>query len=230
MIDVIYLNGGKGVRAGLGYPKQFARINGKPILVYGLETLRQLKDIGKIFIPTANGNLIKTTALLNEYHVTNFHLVEAGETRQLSVRNALEHVTTERVLICEAVRPMMNKLLVQKVIDINSECVIPFDRSIATVVDVHGNCYDREKIGMVQMPQKYNTQKLLDISQYMIDIGNYNASDDFSLYQEYLKVKKNEAIMFEDVYMFHGYHENIKITYPIDLKIAEVMLGVHDDE
>ena len=40
MIDVIYLAAGKGVRAGLGYPKQYARIGGKPILVHGLEVLQ----------------------------------------------------------------------------------------------------------------------------------------------------------------------------------------------
>ena len=57
-IDVVYLAGGEGIRAGLGYPKQFYRLGGKPIIVHGLETLRKIDMIGDILIPCVDEGYI----------------------------------------------------------------------------------------------------------------------------------------------------------------------------
>jgi 2-C-methyl-D-erythritol 4-phosphate cytidylyltransferase len=219
MIDVIYLTGGKGKRAELGYPKQFARLKGKPIFIYGLETLRKIEDIGTIIIPSDldNSNVIR---FLTEYNIENRYICKAGKTRQESVYNGLEHVKTKNVLICEAVRPFMSINLIKKVIEADGDCVVPIDLSSASVIDILGNSYDRNDFGCVQMPQKYDNQKLYKIHTGMI---SQNSTDDMDLIYKFEKISGEGP--FKRKIIFHGERENIKITYPIDLKIAEAILN-----
>ncbi|WP_428025043.1 2-C-methyl-D-erythritol 4-phosphate cytidylyltransferase [Arcobacter sp.] len=219
MIDVIYLTGGTGKRAKLGYPKQFARLKGKPIFIYGLETLRQIDKIGRIIIPSdiTNSNVIR---FLNEYNIENRYICKAGKTRQESVYNGLEYVKTKNVLICEAVRPFMSKDLIQRVIKADGDCVVPIDLSSASVIDILGNSYDRNDFGCVQMPQKYDNQKLYKIHTGMI---SQNSTDDMDLIYKFEKI--SGEVHFKRKIIFHGERENIKITYPIDLKIAEAILN-----
>ena len=219
MIDVIYLTGGKGKRAELGYPKQFARLKGKPIFIYGLETLRKIDEIGKIIIPSDinNSNVIR---FLTEYNIENRYICKAGKTRQESVYNGLEHVKTKNVLICEAVRPFMSKDLIQRVIKADGDCVVPIDLSSASVIDILGNSYDRNDFGCVQMPQKYDSEKLYKIHSCMTF---QNSTDDMDLIYKYNRLY--DEVLFNRKMIFHGERENIKITYPIDLKIAEAILN-----
>jgi len=221
MIDVIYLTGGKGKRAELGYPKQFARLKGKPLFIYGLETLRQIKEIEKIIIPSNfNNENDQTLKLLSEYGINNWHICKAGKTRQESVYNGLEHVKTKNVLICEAVRPFMSINLIKKVIEADGDCVIPIDLSSASVIDILGNSYDRNDFGCVQMPQKYDNQKLYKVHTGMI---SQNSTDDMDLIYKFQEI--SGEVPFKRKIIFHGERENIKITYPIDLKIAEAILS-----
>lgn len=220
MIDVIYLAGGTGKRTKLGYPKQFARLKGKPVMVYGLETLRRIKEIDKIIIPcdTDNSPLL---GIITKYNLDNWHLCNAGNTRQESVYNGLRSVNTEQVLICESVRPFMSEKLINRVLKDPADCVTPIDESIASVVDVIGVSYDRKMLGCVQMPQKYDTKKLLMVHDIMDK--NLNSTDDMDLIYKYSNVW--DEVPFNRISVIAGERENIKITYPIDLKIAEAILN-----
>lgn len=220
MIDVIYLAGGIGKRAELGYPKQFARLKGKPVFIYGLETLRHIDEIGKIIIANNDKTIDKAIELLTEYNINNWCICEAGKTRQESVYNGLINVKTKNVLICEAVRPFMSKDLIQRVIIADGDCVVPIDISTATVIDILGNSYDRNDFGCVQMPQKYATDKLLEVHSFM---KTKTSTDDMDLIYKYSKI--HDKFPFNRKIIFHGERENIKITYPIDLKIAEAILN-----
>lgn len=229
MIDVIYLAGGTGKRTKLGYPKQLARLKGKPIIIYGLETLRKIDEIGQIIISCDIDNS-QYLNILSNYNFKNIILSRAKETRQKSIYNELKNIKTEQVLICEAVRPFMNEKLVRKVINLSGDCIIPIDYSLATVADMLGNTYKRDNIGCVQMPQKYNTETLLKVHEFM-DYRNETCTDDYDLiskYRFYHEVKPFSEFPFNRRIIFHGERENIKITYPIDLKIAEAILDYQD--
>jgi len=226
MIDVIYLTGGIGKRANLGYPKQYARLKGKPIMIYGLETLSKIEEIGNILIScdTDNSHVID---IISNYDFDNIVLSKSKETRQESIYNELKHINTNQVLICESVRPFMSEKLVRKVINMDSDCVIPIDYSLATVVDILGNTFERQDIGCVQMPQKYNTEKLLKVHEFM-NAKNETCTDDYDLISKYRFMhgeKSFSQFPFNRRVVFHGEIENIKITYPIDLKIAEAILN-----
>ncbi|MFA5397750.1 MAG: 2-C-methyl-D-erythritol 4-phosphate cytidylyltransferase [Methanogenium sp.] len=210
MIDVIYLSGGSGVRADLGYPKQFARLKGKPILIYGLETLRKIEEIGKIII-SAN-NFYKTEMILTDYYIKNYELVEKGETRQLSVYNALKKVETDYVLIMEAVRPFCSEKLIRKVLKFTGDFIVPRSYFYSTVIQDFGKIIDRDFCGEVQMPQKYQFKLLNECHEKAKKTNLLNFTDDSALVMNFSNIKPK---------VLKGEQCNIKITTPLDLVIAE---------
>jgi len=208
-MNVIYLSAGKGRRARLGYPKQFARLGGKPIIMHGLEVLQKMPEIDKIIIPCSDR--VKVQELLEEYGIWKAVTCLGGETRQESVCYAIYHVFSEYVLIAEAVRPFITEEFVRKVIDTEGIFVAPIQRATSSVLLTHGGYIDRDKVGEVQMPQKYRTEVLAraHIKTKMLD-----ASDDAVMVIETLNIQPK---------IIEGIEENIKITKPLDLKIAEAI-------
>ena len=209
-MNVIYLAGGKGIRAGLGYPKQYARIKGKPIIIYGLEILHKIPEIDKIIIVHDN-NPEYVQELIERYGILKTVLVPGGRTRQESVRNGLTCVDSEYVLIAEAVRPFITTEFVQKVISTDGDFVTPWKSCISTVLTLSKQHLHRDLVGEVQMPQKYKTS-ILRTAHYKTRIEN--ASDDAALVIETLG-------LFPTI--IEGIEQNIKITTPLDLKIANAI-------
>jgi 2-C-methyl-D-erythritol 4-phosphate cytidylyltransferase len=215
MIDVIYLAAGRGTRAKLGYPKQFARLGGKPIMVHGLEVLQRMDGIGKIILTHPKGEgPEETKAVIHPYiEREGIVFVEGGSTRQRSVSNALEWVETPEVLIMEAVRPFVTSTLIRRVIKAKGDLVTPWKPSISSVVVRNGVFLNREDVGEVQMPQKFNTEKLRK-AHLMAQAGAKLFSDDASLVWKMLSIPPQ---------LVEGLEVNMKITTPLDLVIAEAM-------
>lgn len=223
MIDVIYLNGGIGVRADLGFPKQFARIKGKPIIVYALETLNQIKEINKIYIPTAAAAIQETVKILQEYRIKNFEICPGGSNRQESVYKTLEKIITSEVFIMESVRPFVPKDLILEMLKLTENAIIPRNKTKSTLISSNllmskKSIFNRNNIGEVQTPQKYNTDRLK------------NAYDDAIRKKKDLSKYTDDAHLLADNFglgmfwnVFIGPEENIKITTKLDLKIAEVI-------
>ncbi len=210
MIDVIYLSGGQGVRSELGFPKQFSRINGKPILIYGLETLNKIpEEIRTIIIPCTNQ--AETYKYMNDYNIKKYKLCEYGETRQQSVYKALKFVKTEFVLIMEAVRPFVSIELIKKVLETESDFVVPRNIMYSTVITDYGTIMNRNDCGEVQMPQKYKTKLLRNCHEYA-NCNKITYTDDSALVI---------ANSFCIPWVIVGEQCNIKITTPLDLKLAE---------
>ena len=209
MIDVIYLAAGYGKRVKLGYPKQFARLGGKPIMIHALEVFQGMDEIDTIII--AYADIVKTEAILRPYEIKKAYYVLGGQTRQESVKKALEFVSTEYVLIHEAVRPFITAEFIKTVIEMEGQAVTPWKQAISTVISAAGKSYDRDYLGEVQMPQKYNTNLLRMAHQKALD---FIYTDDADLLNKVAFVKPN---------VIPGIEENIKITTPLDLVIAEAI-------
>jgi len=218
MIDVIYLAAGQGKRAGLGYPKQFARLGGKPIMIHGLEILQKIPEVFQIIVvrPMITGESLqdwRVEEVVLEYGINKAVFVEGGRTRQESVRRGLEMVATDYVLIAEAVRPFITEDFVKRIIQLPGNCVTPWMSSISTVLSAAGEPMDRERIGEVQMPQKYFTN-ILTAAHYKAEVANNTYTDDMALVIKEIKVRP---------ILMAGLEENIKITTPLDLVIAEAI-------
>lgn len=226
MIDVIYLTAGHGQRVELGYPKQYYNLGGKPILIHGLEVLRSVKEIGKIRIVT--NNLFKTTSILSSYNIGRWEAINGGATRQESVSRGLRHIESEFVLIAEGVRPFINRKFIKSIVDTNADVVIPYMKSTSTVFNKdNGNTFDRNSIVQVQTPQKYKTEVLKSAHKRAQEIGISNSTDDLYLIKNTII---ENSINVSNIKFILGPIENIKITYPIDLSIAEAIYNYRNKE
>ncbi len=215
MIDVIYLAAGRGTRAKLGYPKQFARLGGKPIMVHGLEVLQRMVEIGNIILTYPKGEgPEETKAVIHPYiEREGLIFVEGGSTRQKSVANALEWVETPEMLIMEAVRPFVTIDLIRRVIKEEGDVVTPWRTATSSVVTGNGIFLNRDNVGEVQMPQKFNTGKLRE-AHLIAQAGASHFQDDASLVWKTLSISPQ---------LVEGLEANMKITTPLDLIIAEAM-------
>lgn len=216
-MELIYLANGTGIRAKLGFPKQFAYIGGKPLLVYGLEIFSRIKDIDRIIIPSTNTTNKKIEKIINDFEIKKCITVNGGNTRQESVYEGLKHVSSDFVLIGEAVRPFINGKFVKSIINTKGN-VIPYMKLNSTPFNKKsGNILNRNDVVCVQTPQKYNTFDLIESHEIAIKEKIINCTDDLDL-------MKKVGICGEYTYI-EGPIENIKITYPVDIEIADCLIS-----
>lgn len=218
-LDVIFLMGGEGKRARLGYPKQYARIGGIPIFIHSLQAF--LKEdieqyINKIIIVAQKERYDEIEKVLIKYNIFKYCFCEGGKTRQESVFYGLKSVTTKHLLVTEAVRPFQSSSLIKNIIINEKNFITPISQPKATVIDIFGNSYDRNRIGEVQMPQKYSYDLLHTAHEIAKKKKLSNFTDDAHLVIE---------IISECPYIIRGEEVNIKITTPLDLKIANIILS-----
>lgn len=219
---VIIVAGGKGLRMGSDIPKQFLPIGGKPVLMRTLERFREYSPALQIILvlPKAQQEYWKELCEKHNFTVT-YQLADGGETRFHSVQHGLALIPDDAegvVGVHDGVRPFPS-------IDVISDCyetartakaVIPVIPVVETVRHLDNapssHTVPRGEYRLVQTPQTFDIQLLKAANRQ-----SYNASftDDASVV---------EAYGF-DVTLVEGNRENIKITTPYDLKIAEVLIG-----
>ena len=214
---VIIVAGGKGLRMGADVPKQFLPIGGKPILMRTLERFREFSAEVEIILvlPESQQDYWKT--LCEQFHFTLTHqLANGGETRFHSVRNGLALVPDDAegvVGVHDGVRPFPSVDVVRNCYETarSAKAVIPVIPVVETLRHMTEGTKPRGDYRLVQTPQCFDVQLLKAAYQQPYDDG---FTDDASVV---------EAFGF-DITLVEGNRENIKITTPYDLKIAEALL------
>ncbi|MBY6013734.1 bifunctional 2-C-methyl-D-erythritol 4-phosphate cytidylyltransferase/2-C-methyl-D-erythritol 2,4-cyclodiphosphate synthase [Qipengyuania gaetbuli] len=162
--DAIVVAAGQGLRAGQPLPKQFATWRGKPVVRHSVETLLHAGATAVVVAIPEGGEDIAKAALSG----LDVQFVTGGETRQASVKNALEALNgSERVLIHDAARPVLPAEVVDRLLlslDANPGAipVLPVVDSLA--VDESGvmaGTADRETLRRVQTPQAFRYADIL---------------------------------------------------------------------
>jgi 2-C-methyl-D-erythritol 4-phosphate cytidylyltransferase len=212
-MDAIILSAGIGSRAKLNYPKQFMRLGGRPLLIHILDIFLSLKEIENIFITVPCDLLEEFSDLLEKYFFNNnkINIVLGGATRQESVYLALQYIKSDRVIIHESVRPFITKSHILDLMSHEDVSIVPCVPIIPTVYSKKGSYIDRETIVNIQLPQIFNTE-ILQQAHYKAR-GKTYTDDSSLLFGEFLI---RPALV-------KGLEENIKITTPLDVKIAEVI-------
>ena len=108
--------GGVGLRMGREIPKQFLELAGRPILIHSLLALQKSSSIQSIIIAAPEDHIENTRKLVSDYGLASItKVVAGGETRQESVRAALEMVPdkTDLVLVHDGVRPLVTPELIE---------------------------------------------------------------------------------------------------------------------
>jgi 2-C-methyl-D-erythritol 4-phosphate cytidylyltransferase len=215
----IIVAGGKGERMKTDLPKQFLSIKGKPLLMHTLNIFYQYdKSIETVLVLPANQ--IDIWQVLCQKH--HFHLphriVAGGETRFHSVLNGLATIPSEGlVAIHDGVRPFVSTDTISRCFSVAEEkgSAIPCV-SIAESIrhfDNSGNkAVDRNQYCLIQTPQVFQIERLKKAYEQ-----TYNSSftDDASILES----------TGEKIHLVDGNRENIKITTPFDLEIAESILS-----
>ena len=215
----IIVAGGTGQRMGSVVPKQFLEIEHKAILLHTIDQfVAAFADIEIVIVlPEVYINEGKKIIEKNKFKNT-FHFVVGGETRFQSVKNGLSKVTTSSIVfVHDAVRCLLTPALIQRCYQQAFEkgSAIPAVSATDSVRIVNGDqnsVLDREQVMLIQTPQTFQSDILLDAFK-----------------QPYTSLFTDEANVVEanggKVYLVDGEFENIKITRPLDLAIAEHILS-----
>ena len=217
---IIIVAGGKGLRMGGEVPKQFLPIGGKPILMHTIERFLQYdKEMQVVLVlPASQQDYWRT--LCAQYNFTSPHIIaNGGETRFHSVKNGLAKVSSDVSLIGvhDGVRPFVSLDTIGACYDAASEAeaAIPVTDAVETVRHIINNkeseTVPRSDYKLVQTPQVFSSTILRQA---------YN--------QPYTDFFTDDASVVERfgcaVTLVQGNRENIKITTPFDLIVAEAMM------
>jgi 2-C-methyl-D-erythritol 4-phosphate cytidylyltransferase/2-C-methyl-D-erythritol 2,4-cyclodiphosphate synthase len=180
--EAIVVAAGKGLRVGGQIPKQFRVWRGKPLVRHSVETLI-IHGANKVVVAIPAGGLKMAEEALSGLNVT---FVIGGETRQQSVRNALEALSSglpSRVLIHDAARPDLPRaVMVRLLAALQSDAIgaIPVlpvvDSMVFAEDDRMGSSPDRDALRRVQTPQAFRFDDIL--AAHRDWAGEPNAGDD----------------------------------------------------
>ena len=220
---IIIVAGGKGLRMGSDIPKQFLPIGGKPVLMRTLERFRAYSSALQIILVLPEAQQDYWRKLCEEYHFeVDYQLANGGQTRFHSVQNGLALVPDDAegvVGVHDGVRPFPSIEVIRNCYETarTAKAVIPVIPVVETVRQIFSNglhdsrTVPRDEYRLVQTPQTFDIQLLKAANRQPYNDG---FTDDASVVESY-----GHAIT-----LVEGNRENIKITTPYDLKIAEVLI------
>ena len=214
---IIIVAGGKGLRMGGDIPKQFLPVCGKPVLMRTLEAFYAYdSSIHMILVlPVSQQEYWKE--LCAKYHFTLSHdIADGGETRFHSVMNGLALVEGDGwVGVHDGVRPFVSQEVIARCYEEASlkKAVIPVIGVVETVRKLTNEgsvTVPRDQYKLVQTPQVFEVALLRKAYQ-----------------QAYTEMFTDDASVVEalgeKVYLVEGNRENIKLTTPFDLLLAEML-------
>ncbi|MFZ4619520.1 MAG: 2-C-methyl-D-erythritol 4-phosphate cytidylyltransferase [Bacteroidota bacterium] len=222
-VSVIIPAAGFGERMGAAIGKQFLLLKGKPILVHTLERFEQCAAIDEIIVATQRASFPVIEEMRNKYSLSKLRApIEGGERRQDSIANALKYVdsSAEIIAVHDAVRPFVHlKEITQSI-----ETARYFGASIVAVrakdtmklASTDGRVektLNRSSLWSVQTPQTFQRKILSDAYEFAAK-NDITATDDSYLV---------ERIGISPI-IVEGSYENIKLTTPDDLLLAELLL------
>ena len=215
----IIVAGGTGQRMGTALPKQFLAIEGKTILLHTIgQFVATFSDINFVIVLPETyiqdgKDLIAASGLTQQ-----FQFVAGGDTRFQSVKNGLTQVDPDSIVfVHDAVRCLLTPDLIQRCYQqaLEKGSAIPAVSSTDTIRITEGTSHhvvDRANVMMIQTPQTFKAANLQKAFE-----------------QDYQQAFTDEANVLETsgtkVYLIDGEYENIKITRPLDLAIAEYILA-----
>jgi 2-C-methyl-D-erythritol 4-phosphate cytidylyltransferase len=215
---VIIVAGGSGQRMQSVIPKQFLELAGKPILFHTLNKFVQYNpeiDI-TIVLPEYHINTWKELIKTHNYPVKHT-IVCGGEIRFNSVKNGLNAIPNEGlVAVHDGVRPLVSLETIHKCfIDAelygNAIPCIPIYETVRRVTDMNSRLEDRSALRLIQTPQVF---KINLLKQAYNQSYKPQFTDDASVVEN----------MGEQIHLVEGNRENIKITDPLDLVLAQAIL------
>jgi 2-C-methyl-D-erythritol 4-phosphate cytidylyltransferase len=201
--------------------KQFMLLDGLPIIVHTVRKFVVCPAVSEIVIAIRSEDMDWASSLVEqEGHTKPIRLVEGGETRQASVENALASLApdTDLVAVHDAVRPFVDLLTIEKVIQTAAETgaavvgIVPVDTVKLVQLNKIRQTLSRERLILTQTPQVFRYELLRQAFE-KARLDGFIGTDESSL------VERLEQV---EVSVVPGSERNIKITRPTDMDLAQL--------
>jgi len=214
----VIVAGGTGSRMGGDIPKQFMLLKHKPVLYYSIKTFIEAYDDLHIILVLPGEHLDTGKKIIAKFFpANNIRTVTGGETRFHSVKNGLSLIDEESLIfVHDAVRCLVSAELIRRCHDMalttgSAIPVVPSKDSVRFLKEDNSEPLERNKVMLVQTPQTFHSKILLPA--YQIDYKE-KFTDEATVVEAYgMKVS-----------LVEGDENNIKITRPVDLIIAEKVI------
>ncbi len=218
----IIVAGGTGTRMGAALPKQFLLLKGKPVLYYTLKVfLESYDDLQIILVLPIEFTNMGQEIIDAYFDKTRIKITAGGDTRFQSVKNGLTLIENESIIfVHDGVRCLLSKKLIHRCYAqaVETGTAIPAvvsKDSIRLLTEEGNEAFDRSKVMLIQTPQTFHSKIL--IPAFQIDYKD-KFTDEATVVEAYgIKVS-----------LVDGEENNIKITRPVDLLIAEKILGLEE--
>lgn len=213
----IIVAGGSGKRMGSALPKQFLPVAGKPILWHTVNRFVETFNDLQILLVLPKEHFSTADASIDAAWRPRITMIEGGETRFDSVKNGIQAVNKPSVVfVHDAVRCLVSSALIERCYRETSKKgnAIPAIPAVDSMRRRTSNRYEtipRDELFMIQTPQTFDSALLLSAFQ-----------------QKFQESFTDEATVVENtgavLNIVEGETENIKITKPSDLLVAEAII------
>lgn len=210
--------GGSGTRMGAALPKQFLLLSGKPVLMHTIEAFHS-SDLKPEIVLVLNIDFHPYWEKLCKEQDFNIphKLVKAGRQRFHSVKNGLKDLKNQSIIaVHDGVRPLISNKLIsdsfrEAALNGNAVCAVQASDSVRRLYGNFSEALNREEVFLVQTPQTFECGILKKAYK-----------------QPYRTEFTDDASVVEKagigIHLIPGEKSNLKITYPEDIRIAEVLL------
>lgn len=222
--SAVVLAAGVGKRMNSKIPKQFMELGNKPVLYYALKAFQDSFIEEVILVTGINEIEYCKEEIVKKYNFDKVKAVVAGgKERYHSVYEGLKAIEdTDYVFIHDGARPFVELSMLERAyeeVKKNNACVIAV-KAKDTVKIANKNGFvqstpDRELVWQVQTPQVFEYRKIKEAHEIVMGREDINITDDAMVY---------ETAFEKPVKLIEGSYENIKITTPEDMEIANVFL------
>ena len=210
--------GGKGTRIGSEVPKQFMELLGRPVLLHTLDCFFRYSESIAVVLVLPEDQILRWHALCEKFHFSRPVILQAGGySRFQSVKNGLEKVNGPGlVAIHDGVRPLVSTDIIAASFRLAAQhrsavAAVRLKESIRLTDKDSTHAADRSLFRIIQTPQTFDIATIKRA---------YGLPEDASLTDD-ASVAERAGLTIS---LFEGSYENIKITTPEDLVVAEALL------
>ncbi len=224
MVSVIIPAAGQGKRMGLGFNKIFSELSTKPVLLQTLQAFSRCDFIDEFIIVVHSQEKEIIEKVLSKLpRMKPYKVVIGGSERQYSVYNGLMAVNPEAdiVLVHDAARPLISENIIRNIVNEvvlsgSAVCAVPVKDTIAQIGDTGfiEKVPDRSKLWAIQTPQGFKKDLLIQAFEKARE-DNFLGTDEASLV---LRLPHSVKLIMGD-------YDNIKVTTPSDLFVAEMLFS-----
>jgi 2-C-methyl-D-erythritol 4-phosphate cytidylyltransferase len=210
--------GGKGTRIKSHIPKQFIEVNGLPILMHTINAFFRYSEKITVILVLPQDDFETWESLCRKFSFNKpLVLQRGGDTRFQSVRKGLEKIESDGlVAIHDGVRPLVSEDIIGAsfrlaAVHQSAVAAVRLKESIRMTDQDNTKAVDRSRFRLIQTPQTFNVALIRQA---------YTLKEDPSLTDDASVAERAGHV----ISLFEGSYENIKITTPEDLLIAEALM------